>query len=67
MPVNRLEAEGQEWLRLVEQLVTVYDNYGFSTLILASGLRTPLQLALCAEQGVDCTACLPALLYEQLG
>lgn len=66
VPVNRLEAEGQEWLRLLEQLVTVYDNYGFQTLLLAGGVRTPLQLALCAEQGVDCVATLPGLLYEQL-
>lgn len=66
VPVNRLEAEGQEWLRLLEQLVTVYDNYGFATLLVASGIRTPLQLALCAEQGVDAVACQAGLLYEQL-
>lgn len=66
VPVNRLEAEGQEWLRLLEQLVTVYDNYGFVTLLVASGIRTPLQLALCAEQGVDAVSCQAGLLYEQL-
>mgnify|MGYP002780288932 CR=1 FL=1 len=66
VPVGRLEREGQEWLRLLEQLVTVYDNYSFSTLIVAEGIRTPLQLALCAEQGVDVVACHAALLYDQL-
>ncbi len=67
VPVNRLENEGQEWLRLLEQLVTVFDNYSFSTLIVAAGVRTPLQLALCAEQGVDVVACRASLLYDQLG
>jgi transaldolase len=67
IPVDRLENEGQEWLRLLEQLVTVYDNYSFGTLLVASGLRTPLQLALCAEQGVDVVACHASLLYDQLG
>lgn len=66
IPVDHLEGTGQEWLRLLEQLVTVYDNYSFSTLIVASGVRTPLQLALCAEQGVDVVACSAGLLYEQL-
>ena len=66
VPVNRLENEGQEWLRLLEQLVTVYDNYSFSTLIVAAGVRTPLQLALCAEQGIDVCACHASLLYDQL-
>jgi transaldolase len=66
IPVDRLEAEGQEWLRLLEQLVTVYDNYSFATLLIASGVRTPLQLALCAEQGVDVVGCQTSLLYGQL-
>ena len=66
IPIDRLEGEGQEWLRLLEQLVTVYDNYSFSTLLVAAGIRTPLQFALCAEQGVDIVTCQAGLLYEQL-
>lgn len=39
--VGRLDDIGQTGMDLVHQIVQIYENYGFSTQILAASLRTP--------------------------
>ena len=38
---------------LIQQIRTIYDNYGFSTKILAASIRHPMHLLECALIGAD--------------
>jgi len=44
-------------LDLIEQIVTIYDNYEFETEILAASIRHNVHLIKCAEMGVDVATC----------
>ena len=40
-------------MELIQQIRTIYDNYGFTTKILAASIRHPLHLVQCALIGAD--------------
>ena len=50
---------------LVEQVIRVYDNYGFQTQIVVSEARNPIHVLDAALMGAD-VAALPAAVLEQL-
>ena len=39
--VGRIDDMGMPGIELIEQIVTIYENYGFQTQVLAASLRTP--------------------------
>ena len=39
--VGRIDDMGMPGIDLIEQIVTIYNNYGYKTQILAASLRTP--------------------------
>ena len=49
--VGRLDDIAQDGMELIHQIVTIYDNYGFQTQILAASLRSPLHVAQAALAG----------------
>lgn len=51
--VGRLDDIGMLGVDLIESIRTIYDNYGFTTKILAASLRSPLHIVQCAEIGAD--------------
>ena len=51
--VGRLDDIGMVGVELIESIRTIYDNYGFTTKILAASLRSPLHIVQCAEIGAD--------------
>jgi transaldolase len=63
--VGRIDDTSHEGIALVEQIVTIYENYGFSTEILAASLRHPLHVAQSALAGAHC-ATMPLKVIEQL-
>ena len=50
---------------LVEQVIRVYDNYGFQTQIIVAEARNPIHVLDSALMGAD-VAALPAAVIEQL-
>ena len=42
---------------LIEQIVGIFDNYGFETEILAASIRHNMHLIQCAEIGADVATC----------
>ena len=40
-------------MELIQQIRTVYDNYGFQTKVLAASVRHPMHLVQCALVGAD--------------
>jgi transaldolase len=63
--VGPLDDVGSIGMDLVEQIIRVYDNYGFQTQILVSDLRNPVHVLDAALMGADVAAISPAVI-EQL-
>ena len=51
--VGRLDDISTDGIDLIEQIRTIFDNYGFDTEILAASVRHPMQVIACAEIGAD--------------
>jgi len=64
--VGRLDDISHNGLQLIQDILTVYDNYPlFDTLVLGASIRHPHHVAECARMGVDVVT-LPAKLMTQL-
>lgn len=55
--IGRVDDTSWDGLDLIEQLVTIFDNYGFGTEILAASIRHTMHLVQCAEMGADVATC----------
>ncbi|MCS6820720.1 MAG: fructose-6-phosphate aldolase [Microscillaceae bacterium] len=55
--IGRLDDVSTDGLALIEQIVTIYDNYGFETKVLAASIRHVMHLVQCAEIGADVATC----------
>lgn len=49
--VGRLDDISTDGLELIDQIVTIFDNYGFDTEVLAASVRHPMHIVRCAEIG----------------
>ncbi|MGD8385772.1 MAG: fructose-6-phosphate aldolase [Desulfobacteraceae bacterium] len=63
--VGRLDDLSQEGMELVEQIVTIYENYGYDTEIIVASVRNPLHVLDAALMGAD-IATIPYKVMEQL-
>jgi transaldolase len=63
--VGALDAVGSIGMDLVEQVIRVYDNYGFQTNILVASLTNPVHVLDAALMGAD-VAAVPPGVFEQL-
>ncbi|MCD8529097.1 MAG: fructose-6-phosphate aldolase [Chitinophagales bacterium] len=55
--LGRIDDSNWDGVQLIEQIVQIYDNYGFTTEILAASIRSPLHIVRCAEAGADIATC----------
>lgn len=51
--VGRLDDISTDGVALIEQIVTIYRNYGYTTEVLAASIRHPMHIIQCAEVGAD--------------
>ena len=51
--VGRLDDISQDGMQLIQDIRTIYDNYGLKTKLLAASVRHPLHLLQCALAGSD--------------
>jgi transaldolase len=63
--VGPLDDAGAIGMDLIEQIIRIYDNYGFQTQIVVSDVRNPIHVLDAALMGAD-VAALPAAVLEQL-
>lgn len=63
--IGRLDDIGQTGMELIEEIKTIYDNYGFKTKILVASVRNPIHVKEAALLGADVVTCPPAVI-EQL-
>ena len=52
--VGRLDDIQYEGMELIEQIVTIYENYGFDTQVLVASVRGPMHLVQAALMGAHC-------------
>lgn len=55
--IGRLDDISTDGVALIDQIRTIYDNYGFGTEILAASVRHPMHIIQCAEVGADVATC----------
>jgi transaldolase len=55
--IGRLDDIGADGLDLIEQIRIIYDNYGYTTEVLAASIRHNTHLIRCAEIGADVATC----------
>lgn len=60
--IGRLDDINLDGLELIEDIRTIYDNYGFETEILAASIRTVNHISDCAKIGADVITAPPAVI-----
>jgi transaldolase len=55
--IGRLDDISYDGLDLIQQIVLIYDNYGYETQVLAASIRHTMHLLKCAELGADVATC----------
>ncbi len=60
--IGRLDDINIDGLELIEDIRTIYDNYGFDTQILAASIRTANHMSECAKIGADVATAPPAVI-----
>jgi transaldolase len=63
--IGRLDDHGADGMELIREIRAIYDNYGFTTNILAASVRTPAHVRDAAIAGADC-ATLPPPVFQGL-
>ena len=63
--VGRLDDISHSGMQLIEQIITIYDNYGYQTQVLVASIRHPLHLVEAAELGAD-VATIPFSVIKKL-
>lgn len=60
--IGRLDDLNLDGLELIEDIRTIYDNFGYETQILAASIRTVNHLGECAKIGADVATAPPAVI-----
>lgn len=63
--VGRLDDKGQNGMALIEEIRTIYDNYGFKTEIIVASIRHPMHVRDAALMGAD-VATIPFAVFNKL-
>ncbi len=51
--IGRLDDIATDGLELIDQIVTIFENYAFGTEVLAASIRHTMHMVACAEMGAD--------------
>lgn len=60
--IGRLDDLNLDGLELIEDIRTIYDNYGFETQILAASIRSANHMSECAKIGADVATAPPSVI-----
>jgi len=60
--VGRLDDIATNGMELIQEIVTIYDNYDFTTEILVASCRHPMHVVEAAKMGADIATCPPAVI-----
>ncbi|MFK7755140.1 MAG: fructose-6-phosphate aldolase [Sedimentitalea sp.] len=65
--IGRLDDINIDGLELIEDIRTIYDNYGYETQILAASIRTANHMSDCAKIGADVATAPPNVIKAMAG
>lgn len=65
--IGRLDDINLDGLELIEDIRTIYDNYGFETNILAASIRSANHMSDCAKIGADVATAPPGVIKAMAG
>ncbi|HKK44467.1 MAG TPA: transaldolase family protein, partial [Balneolaceae bacterium] len=63
--IGRLDDISDDGMQLIADVVTIYDNYGYDTEVLAASIRHPMHVLEAARLGAD-VATMPLKVIDQL-
>ena len=63
--IGRLDDKGHTGMEVVDEIRTIYDNYGFETQIIVASIRNPLHIRDAALMGAD-IATMPFAVFENI-
>lgn len=63
--IGRIDDVGTDGMDLIQQIVTIYQNYGYKTEVLAASIRHPLHVLQAAMIGAD-VATIPFKIIDQM-
>lgn len=55
--IGRVDDSNWDGVQLIEQIVHIYNVYGYKTEVLAASIRSSLHIVKCAEAGADIATC----------
>lgn len=55
--IGRIDDSNWDGVQLIEQIVHIYNTYGYNTEVLAASIRSSLHIVRCAEAGADIATC----------
>jgi len=55
--IGRIDDTGHDGVQLIEQIVQIFDTYGYETEVLAASVRSPLHIPQTAQAGADIATC----------
>ena len=64
--VGRIDDIAGDGMHLIAQIVTIFNNYGYSTEVLAASVRHPLHIIQAAEMGAHVVTCPPSVILQLL-
>lgn len=64
--VGRLDDIHQPGMQLIEEIVTIYENYDFDTEVLVASVRNPLHVQEAALMGADVCTCPPKTIWQMM-
>lgn len=62
--VGRLDDICLTGMELIEDIITIYDNYGFETEVLVASVRNPMHIIDSARLGADVVTCPPKVIKQ---
>ena len=62
--VGRLDDVATDGMELIRDIVTIYDNYEFTTEVLVASCRHPIHIVDAARMGADICTCPPAVIDQ---
>ena len=63
--IGRLDDISEDGMRLIQDIVQIYRNYGYKTEVLAASIRHPIHVVECAKAGADVVT-MPAEVLEKM-
>ncbi len=64
--IGRLDDISFDGMELIDQIVSIYQNYNFQTEVLAASIRHPVHILKCAEIGADVVTCPLSVILQLL-